>query len=129
MPALRKTSAKAGFTLIEIMIVVLVIATLLAIALPNFITARETARGRACCETLRRMEIAKEQWAMTKNIPAASTPTANDLVSDFLKGTPGVLPSCPAGGTYSLNDLKTPPSCTIASNGTPEDKDDHFIYQ
>ena len=39
----RKATA---FTLIEIMIVVLIIGILLAIAIPNFVSARETSRAK-----------------------------------------------------------------------------------
>ncbi|MEW6307277.1 MAG: prepilin-type N-terminal cleavage/methylation domain-containing protein, partial [Verrucomicrobiota bacterium] len=38
-----QTSRKAGFTLVEIMIVVAIIGLLAAIAIPNFVKARTTA--------------------------------------------------------------------------------------
>ena len=53
-----------GFTLVEMMIVVLIIAMLLAIAIPNFLRARELSRSRACQGNLRILATAKEQWAM-----------------------------------------------------------------
>ncbi|MGH8935156.1 MAG: prepilin-type N-terminal cleavage/methylation domain-containing protein, partial [Acidimicrobiia bacterium] len=52
---LRERLAKdeAGFTLIELMVVVLIIAILIAIAIPTFLGARERAQDRATQSDLR----------------------------------------------------------------------------
>ena len=123
----KKTSAKVGFTLLEIMIVILVIALLLAIAVPHFMRARASARSKACTENLRQFETAKEQWAINTQAPVTARPTAEDLVTEYVKGTEDTLPLCPSGGSYSLNDLLTPPTCDIGSNGTAGDFDDHVL--
>ena len=59
-----KTSRKAGFTLVEIMIVVAIIGLLAAIAIPNFIKARTTSQQNACINNLRQIDAAKNQWAV-----------------------------------------------------------------
>ena len=51
---------KRGFTLVEIMIVVLIIGILLAIAIPNFINARQTSRVQTIVANLREVDAAKE---------------------------------------------------------------------
>jgi len=59
-----KTNAKAGFTLVEIMIVVAIIGLLAAIAIPNFVKARENAQLNSIFNNLRIIEGAKDQWAL-----------------------------------------------------------------
>ena len=43
----RPNNKQTGFTLVEIMIVVLIIGILLAIAIPNFVYAREATRAKS----------------------------------------------------------------------------------
>ena len=105
--------ARRGFTLIEIMIVVLIIGVLLSIAVPNFVKTRETARAKSCIENLYKIQGAKEMWAMDHNKSATELPTEiPDLVSDYLK----VMPLCPSGGTYDIGTVNTSPTC---STGDP----------
>ena len=106
----RIKKRRSGFTLIEIMIVVLIIAILLAIAIPNFLRARETSRAKSCSANLRQIETAKEQWAMDNKKGAGDTPDlAADLVGTYIKSTP----TCPSGGAYTVGDMSTRPTCDI----------------
>jgi len=57
-------SRKSGFTLVEIMIVVAIIGLLAAIAVPAFMKARNNARRSACCNNLRLIESAKDNYAI-----------------------------------------------------------------
>jgi prepilin-type N-terminal cleavage/methylation domain-containing protein len=115
-----------GFTLVEIMIVVLIIALLLAIAIPNFLRAREISRARNCQSNLRMIASAKEQWAMDYHKNSTDTPTPAELVNAYIKGDNGNLPPCPSAGTYTIGDLSTWPSCSIGTNGTADPGDDHI---
>lgn len=118
-----------GFTLIEIMIVILIIAILLAIAVPNFLRAREVSRSRACQGNLRMLATAKEQWAMDNKKNSSDEPSPEALVSFYIKGTSGVLPICPSDGKYTVGDMSTWPSCSIGENSTAEETDDHIYSE
>jgi len=59
---------KKGFTLVEIMIVVAIIALLAAIAIPNLLRARHNANESAAIASLRTISTAMESWR------AAQTP-------------------------------------------------------
>jgi prepilin-type N-terminal cleavage/methylation domain-containing protein len=105
----RKT---AGFTLVEIMIVVLIIGILLAIAIPNFITARSSSRARACVANLKEIDSAKQQYIMDQKLGTLADPgSPNFLVGTYLKSTP----SCPASGNYDTGDYTTSPTCTYGA--------------
>ena len=106
---IRKARAERGFTLVEIMIVVLIIGILLAIAVPNFVRARESSRARSCVANLKQIDAAKEQYAMDNNLSNGATCVMEDLVPTYLKSQP----SCPSGGTYTVGAIGTNPTCSI----------------
>src|SRR5882724_11899329 len=113
-----KTSRKAGFTLVEIMIVVAIIGLLAAIAIPNFIKARETARKNACINNLRLIDGAIQQWALEDNKNGTDSVDLSKLTVYLGRGGTGErngtgtgAVKCPSGGTYSGTTVDTKPTC------------------
>ncbi len=116
----RNTTMKhllKGFTLIEIMIVVAIIAILAAVAIPNFVRYRNDSQRAACISNMKQIQTAGEQWLMTH---AAGTPVlATDLVgsTNYIKKEP----KCPAGGEYTLGkDANNVITITCSKSGAPE---------
>ena len=99
MKAFRKSE---GFTLVELMVVVLIIGILVAIAIPVFNSAKANAQKKSCFANQRTIEGAAQTYAAENdgNYPDA----VGDLVPTYIK----VAPACPLGaGAYASIDTGT----------------------
>lgn len=127
-----KTFRSAGFTLVEIMIVVAIIGLLATIAIPNFVRARLKAQQSACINNLRQIDGAKQTWALENKASQTTIPTIANIQPYLGRGTAGTAPTCPAdtsstfATSYSLNDLQTAPTCLV-NPGSPGDTTGHRL--
>ena len=75
------------------------------------------AQLNACINNLRQIDAAKQQWALENDKPANAIPTAQDLLP-YLQG--GIFPVCPSGGTYTINAVAVPPTCSVPGHVLPQ---------
>jgi hypothetical protein len=93
---------------------------------PTCRRAIRRAKARRCIANLKQIEAAKELWAMDTN----PGPNASPKPSDLYGPTRSIrsAPICPQGGTYTIGNRSSRPTCSIGNNGTPDDpEDDHRI--
>jgi len=117
-----KASLLAGFTLVEIMIVVAIIGLLAAIAIPSFLHARSKSQATACINNLRQIETAVQQVAIEKRKHVGDILNYPDDITPYIKlNSASSIPPCPAGGTYSLDIVGNIPQavCTLGTTVEP----------
>ena len=78
---------RRGFTLVEIMIVVAIIALLAAIAVPGFLRARKRSQASRILNDLRMIDAACDQYAIETNRSTGATVAVADWTNYVKKGT------------------------------------------
>ena len=95
----------SGFTLVEIMIVVLIVALLASIAIPNLLRARMSAHDASAQATLKAISTAMESYlSVNTTYPPDTTTLVNAtppyLQADYFTGTHN-------GFTFTLDSLSS----------------------
>ena len=116
-------SKRAGFTLVEIMIVVAIIALLAAIAVPGFLRSRKRSQATRILNDLRMIDSAVDQYAIETAKSSGSTVNVTDWTNYVKKDTllyasgqnlfgdaygpqtVDQLPKCPANSWNTLSDV------------------------
>jgi prepilin-type N-terminal cleavage/methylation domain-containing protein len=114
MQTLKHKQHRQGFTLVEILIVVIIIGMLAMIAWPNYIKYRSRAQVSTCINNLQKIEGAKAQWAFDNRKDNDSIPVMDDLAPFLQHDT---SPSCPADGTYRPRRVSKVATCTLVNIG------------
>jgi prepilin-type N-terminal cleavage/methylation domain-containing protein len=118
----RTNNGSSGFTLVEIMIVVAIIALLSAIVIPNLLKAGARSQATACINNLRLLDTAIQQFSVEAGKHDGDTIVWPDDLTGYIKlNKQGSIPPCPAGGTYTLNTVSHYPSafCSLSTLNPP----------
>ena len=78
---------RGGFTLVEIMIVVAIIALLAAIAVPGFLRARKRSQASRILNDLRMIDAAVDQYAIETNRSTGNPVAITDWTNYLKKGS------------------------------------------
>ncbi len=93
---------ETGFTLLEALLMVIIIATVSAMVVPRFLLARSETERNTCRENMATINTQLEKCRMNGDpLPSA------DTFDDFLANTdhfPYGPPECPSGGVYELGE-------------------------
>jgi outer membrane lipoprotein-sorting protein len=79
-------------------------------------SSTEASRRNACINNLRQIDAAKNEFALEKGKKNGDPVTATDI-APYIMG--GVLPKCPAGGTYTIGKVGEKPTCSIPGHELP----------
>jgi len=84
-------------------------------------TAKDAATSAKdeCINNLRRIDGAKQQWALEMGKRATDTPSWSDLQPYLGQGSNAAIPKCPSGGTYTIGTVGARPECSIAGHVCP----------
>lgn len=105
-------SRRGGFTLIEIMIVVVIIGVLLSVAMPGFTKARDNTRLKSCLKNMQIISWAKEEYAIEAGKSDGDPVNLTDLVPIYIRKDP----ECPASGVYTPMPIGQNVDCTFVGH-------------
>jgi Domain of unknown function (DUF4190) len=100
---------------ISIALGIFLVPMMMAIAIPNFVKARDTAMRNGCINNLRQIDGAKEQWARENNKDAGAVPTAAELDA-VLNDKKISEMKCGKSGTYNINSIGQLPTCSTPTH-------------
>lgn len=103
-----------AFTLVELMVVVVILAIILAIALPNYLKSGKNSQKTVCIANLERIDSAIDQWVLDNHISPGTVIAESDeeiIYSNYVKGG---KPKCPSGGVYTIHAVGSKPQVTCS---------------
>ena len=122
-------SRRTGFTLVEIMIVVAIIALLAAIAVPGFLRARKRSQASRIINDLRLIDSAVDQYAIETNKTSGATVNTADWTNYLKKDTNLYTTGVDIlGNSYGAQTVDSLPKVPTASKNSLSDVTDATFW-
>ena len=118
---MKKINNEQGFTLIELMVVVLIIGILVAVAVPVFVSASKNAKTQTCKSNLRTLDGAIQTYSADNQ---SDPTTLTQLVPKYVKR----IPNCPVDATHAYSFVaatSSAPAQSAVTCGTIETSGNH----
>lgn len=109
----RGTKLSPKQTILVYAIGSVLVAFIVAVAIPSFVRARLARASNACVNNLLQIDGAKQQWALEHQKPAGFVPISADITPYLGRGAVGKWPTCPRGGTYIVGAIGQYPTCSL----------------
>ena len=120
---------RGGFTLVEIMIVVAIIALLAAIAVPGFLRARKRSQASRIINDLRLIDSAVDQYAIENNKASGFSVAVSDWSKYLKAGTNlSITGKDILGNSYTAVNVDSLPSVPSASKTALSDVTDYTFW-
>jgi len=115
MKGFRKTEGEWGWTLVELVIVIIILGLIAGIAIPAYLNLTDNAKINAC---------QAQQAAIKSAVLLYYAKNQGTLPDSLTQGmfVDNTIPSCPSGGTISYSkdsDSTFTIQCSISSHNTP----------
>ena len=109
---------RKGFTLVELLVVLVIVGLLIAVIIPNTLRAIYQARSKNCAANIRSIDAACQMYYSENGTWPTALTQLQPYFPDDDGDSQGDLPTCPFGVAYSLTGDST--------NGYRCDRTGHF---
>ena len=107
--------SQSGFTLIELIMVIVILGILAAVAVPKFVDLSGNAETSACKSNQAVIESAAA-IKYAENAAAGNAAFPSDVLTNTTYYANGKVPTCPSGGKYTYDKDKGTVTCSISKH-------------